>query len=199
MENWLQYIFLGSLKSRGLFALLLACAIGYSGKASAVDSEFFQLGATTGVITIEDFTSEVTLGFNATFKASENFFLQTNYFQASVSLSSAEEPPQIPYSGDRTYRHLNLLLGYNVFQGELLGGSKTRFSSLYIVGGAGDTDFLDEKVFTFVYGIGYQLSLSRRYSVHIDYHNYLYDSKIVDARENQSLNAKVQLGLSWLF
>lgn len=182
-----------------MLVLLLACVIGYPGKASAVDTEFFQLGVTTGVITIQDFTSELTVGLNATFKASENFFLQTNYFQANVSLSSAEQAPQIPYTGNRTYRHLNLLLGYNIFQGELLGGSKTRFSSLYVIGGAGDTAFLDEKAFTIVYGIGYQLSLSRRYNFHIDYHNYLYNSKVVDASESRSLNAKVQLGLSWLF
>lgn len=167
--------------------------------APAIDTEFFELGGAAGVLNVKDFTSEMTAGVYTTFRTTENFFLQFNYLQADVSLSAVEKSSQGPFTGSRTYHHLNLLLGYNLFQGEIFRGKYSGLSSLYVVGGVGDTEFLDESSFTYVYGIGYQMALSRRYSLRFDYRNYVYDSIVVDQQENSTNNVHLTVGLGWLF
>lgn len=164
-----------------------------------IDTEFFELGATSGILNVKDFTSELTFGFNTTFKTTENFFLQFNYLQGDISKSSVEQGAQGAYSGDRTYTHFNLLLGYNLFQGEIFRGKFSGLSSLYTVIGVGDTEFLDESNFTYVAGLGYQLALTRRYNLRFDYRNYFYDSVVIDQDETSTTNSHITVGLGWLF
>lgn len=165
----------------------------------SIDSEFFELGVNTGILDVEDFTSEITVGLYANFRATENFFLQSNFFQTDVSYSSVEKGPQGPFTGDRQYRHFNLLLGYNLFQGEIFKGKHVGLSSFYLLGGVGDTEFMDESNFTYVYGFGYQMALSRRLNLRIDYQNYQYDSIVIDQLENTVNNSHFFVGVSWLF
>lgn len=177
----------------------LAASPGLHAEPLSIDNEFFEVGVSTGILDVEDFTSEVTVGLNATFRATESFFLQSNYFQADVSHSSVEQGPQGPFTGDRQYSHFNLLLGYNVFQGEVFRGKYAGLSSLYVLGGVGDTEFLDESNFTYVYGIGYQMALLRRLSLRFDYYHYQYDSIVTDQLENSINNTHFSVGASWLF
>lgn len=202
MENRLQYIFLKT--RRKLMAALMTASAWTAGPVAqaaplSIDNEFFELGLSTGVLDVEDFTSELTFGAYTTFRATESFFLQSNYFQSDVSLSSVERGPQGPFSGDRQYTHFNLLLGYNVFQGEVFKGRYAGLSSLYVLAGVGDTEFLDEANFTYVYGVGYQMALLRRLSLRFDYQHYQYDSIVTDQLENSINNTRFSIGVSWLF
>lgn len=209
METRLQHLFLkrkviGKVISKvinsALTALLISLLPGTSAaQTPAIDTELFELGALAGTLNIEDFTTEMSLGLYASFRATENFFLQTNYLQTDVSYSSVERGPLGPYTGDRNYRHFNLLLGYNLFQGEVFKGKYAGLSALYLVGGIGDTEFMDESNFTYVYGLGYQMSLSRRYTLRFDIQNYQYDTNVIDQQENTITNTHLMVGLSWQF
>ena len=53
----------------------------FAGGKLNLNNEYFEFGAAAGVISIQDFTSELTLAFSATFTASEDFFLQYNTTQ----------------------------------------------------------------------------------------------------------------------
>ena len=201
METRFQHFLLARKFGTALAAAALLCFANYGhcGKAPDIDTEFFELGATVGILNVQDFTSEMSLGFSTTFKTTEDFFLQFNYLQADISLSSVEESAQGAFSGDRNYQHFNLLLGYNLFQGEVFRGNNSGLSAFYVVAGVGDTEFLDESNFTYVYGVGYQMALSRRYTLRLDYRNYIYDSIVVDQIENTTTNSHIGVGLAWLF
>lgn len=201
METRVQHFFL-----KPTLAVVTVCCLlcGVHARADdsgtgKIDTEFFELGFTAGVINIEDFTSEISVGLSSTFRATENFFLQFNWLKTDVSLSSVEESSQGAFTGSRAYQHYNFLLGYNLFQGEIFRGSRSGLSSFYGVIGVGDTEFLDESNFTYVYGLGYQTALSRRYTLRFDYRNYLYDSVVVSEDEKSTVNANFSVGLSWLF
>lgn len=197
METRFQHLFLSALQRSGLGLIIGLLAVPVS--AQRIDTEFFELGLTTGVLNIEDFGSELSWGFNTTFKASEDFFLQFNYLRTDVGLSSVEQSPQGAFTGNRTFQHLNLLLGYNLLQGEIFRGDYTGLSSLYLLGGFGDTEFLDEANFTYIAGIGYQMALSRRYTIHFDYHTLVYDSVVIDQQSNRIANTHLAVSLKWLF
>ncbi len=210
MENRFQHVFLRF--KLVLATLLLAAnhAWGQQEEASPADApktetsinnEIFELGIAIGVVNIADFNGELTTGVSATFRASEDFFLQYNLFQADASASAYERSQgKLFDGGDRTFLHYDLLLGYNVFQGEFFPtGSTARLSSLYLVGGVGDTQFGGEDNFTYTVGVGYQVELTQRVIVRFDYRSYLYTSNLI-ADENTRVNTThFSSGLSFLF
>lgn len=169
--------------------------------ATHLDSEVFELGLFTGVLNVGDFGSEWALGVSGTFQASEDFFLQYNYLQADVGLSSFEESQGRYFSGsDRRFVHYDLLVGYNIFQAEVYPSvGRANLSSFYLVGGVGETRFGGEERFTFTAGLGYQVALSRDVILHTDYRSYIYDSSLIRSRERSTESSQFSLGLKYLF
>lgn len=170
-------------------------------QASDLDTEVFSLGVFTGILNIEDFGSEWLIGLSGTFQASENFFLQYNYLWADTERSSFEESQGSYFSGDdREFSHYDLLVGYNIFQGEVYPSEgSANLSSLYVVGGVGETDFGGEKSFTFTYGLGYQAAVTRQVVLNADYRIYRYDSSLIRDEEETTQNAQFSVGVNYLF
>lgn len=170
-------------------------------KASDLNSEVFELGLFAGIFNIGDFGSEWALGVSAGFQASEDFFLQYNYLRCDAGLSSFEKSQGSYFSGaDRKFVHYDLLVGYNLFQGEMYPSEGVaNLSSFYLVGGVGDTQFGDEASFTYTVGLGYQIALTRRFILHIDYRNYIYDSALIRGTEETTQNTLFSAGLNYLF
>ncbi len=213
METRFQYIL---LKFSICLKIVLLCltffgtassALAKEGKNSGklrINSELFDIGVTTGIINIEDFPSEFIVGANITFKASENFFLQYNYVQASVSNSAFENNPAfttLDLGDDRDFTHFDLLVGYNIFQGEFFASEdRAHLSSLYVVGGVGDTDFGGEDDFTYTIGVGYQIEFFRRYLLRFDYRDYIYQTSLVVGDDEDTVhNTQISVGLGYLF
>lgn len=204
MENRFQYLLL--ITKIALASLLIltgyACAeSSSSNKASDLNSEVFELGVAVGVINIADFTSEWTTGLSANFKATEDLFLQYNVFQAKASPSAYENNQGNLFDGsDRTFLHYDLLIGYNLFQGEFSpSDSGANLSSLYLVGGVGDTDFGGENRFTYTVGVGYQVALTRRLIARFDYRGYIYKSNLITDEDQTVTTTQMSSGLSFLF
>ncbi len=202
MAHWFQRIFL----NLSLLALLgfantsIAEQKNSSVSLSGLNNEQFELGVSSGFLNIQDFSSEISLGINANFIATENIFLQLNYFTASTSESSYEQNQGPLFSGDdRDFKHLDFLLGYNLYQGEqFFSGSEAQLSALYLVGGVGDTQFGGEESFTYTLGVGYQVGLSRTINLKFDYRNYIYDSSLL--KEDESIqNGHLTVGVSYQF
>ncbi|MFL0809368.1 MAG: outer membrane beta-barrel domain-containing protein [Agarilytica sp.] len=200
MANRFQHIFLK-------LALLVLCSQWVANANAAklrADNELFDVGATVGVLNIEDFTSEYVYGLYATFKASEHYFLQYNFIQTEVGESSFEKnaaSATFAIGENRTFQHYDLLIGYNIFQGEFYGsGENAHLSNLYIVGGIGNTDFGDESNFTYTFGVGYQIEFYRKWVTRIDYRDHIYKtSLIIGGGEETVQNTQFSLSLGYLF
>lgn len=164
-------------------------------------NEALEFGVFTGVINIDNFGSEWVAGVSATFHASEDFFLQYNYLQTDVGLSSFEKSQGSYFSGsDRRFSHYDLLVGYNILQAEVYPRpGLANMSALYVIGGVGETRFGDEEAFTFTYGLGYQVALWRELILRVDYRNHSYDSSLVRGSEKTNQNTQFSIGLSYLF
>ncbi len=195
MVSRLQYIFL-------IFCLVCACTnvFAQDSEQRNFDREFFSIGINTGILSIQDFNSELALGFQTSFKASEDFFLQFNYLQADSSASSFELSQGQIFSGsDRKFTHYDFLLGYNLFQAEFFGNTQdSAISSLYLVAGAGETEFGGENNFTFTLGTGYQFALNRRYVLSLDFRDHIFKSSLLEEDSNTH-NTQVSAGISILF
>ncbi|VUD68843.1 hypothetical protein TDB9533_04202 [Thalassocella blandensis] len=195
------------------FGVLLSCvllgslahAAGGGKKGLKVNSELFDIGIIAGSINIEDFPSqfEPLLGVNITFKASEYFFLQYNFIQTEIGVSSVEANDAIAGFGleDRDFTHYDLLVGYNIFQGEFFSSDgQANLSNLYVVGGFGDTEMGGESNFTYTIGAGYLIEFARKYLVRIDYRDYIFDSSLLVSEGEETIhNTQFSIGIGYLF
>ncbi|MGH1487057.1 MAG: outer membrane beta-barrel domain-containing protein [Cellvibrionaceae bacterium] len=206
MENRFQYILL-------VLVSVLAGLLGLSSIANAqtaddksqfaVGTEFLEIGLSLGMINIEDFPSETATGIHFTFRATEDYFLQLNYMKTSeVSTSTFEEQGSLTsVSGsDREFIHYDVLLGYNLYQGEFFSADskEANLSSLYLVGGVGETEFRNESRFTYTLGVGYRVAFKRRYIVHVDVRDYNHKTSL-NASGDRVNNIHWSAGVSYLF
>lgn len=165
-----------------------------------IKSEIFKVGATFGILNIQDFTSEVTYGITGRVQASENFFLQSNYIRTDVEESLVEKAT-LPYlsSDDRSFSHFNLLIGRTILQGEFIKSETvTRLSTLYVVGGVGETKFGGEQSFTYTVGIGYNVALTKEMDLTIDFRDYIYNSSLIE-EDNSTHNTHFSAGITYQF
>ncbi len=201
MENRLQHLLL-KLASCVLFVASASLAQAQNSKVTTdIESEFLEFGASVGVINIEDFPSEYTTGLNLTFRATEDLFLQVNVMLASdVELSSAEKDQGAFFADeDRDFLHYDMLVGYNIFQGEFFtSNTQANLSTLYMVGGVGETEFGNESNFTYTLGLGYKVAFNRRYIMNIDIREYIYESSLI-AEDDATVATHMTVGFSYLF
>jgi outer membrane beta-barrel protein len=194
METRFQRLFLIA----ATFGVTLALSSAAS--AQSVKSEAFDFGVTSGLVNIPDFPTEPFIGASATIQAAEDFFLQFNYAQARSEPSAYERNQGLLFDGrDRDFRHYDLLLGYKLLQGEFLSPRRARLSSLYVVGGVGELRFGAEQNFATTLGVGYELGLSARTLLRVDYRAHLYRSALVSDIEQSVSSHRLSAGLSYRF
>ena len=205
MVRRFQHVFLSGriLTSIGAAVLLLATA----GTAQAaendkakINSDFFEVGVSTGMLNIEDFGSELYAGVSANFKATEDLFLQFNYAQSHLALSAFEQSQGRLFEGaDRDFKHYDFLVGYNIFQGEVFRSNrKSNLSALYVVAGVGETALGGENNFSYTYGVGYQFALTRKIIVRCDYRNVSFNSSLL-VEDELTRTTQIGVGVGYLF
>lgn len=168
-----------------------------------IDDEFFEIGVFAGILTIDNFGSEPVYGINASFHATEDFFLQLNYGVSSAGLTSFEqlagEHVRLLSDSERDYTFYNLLVGYNIFPGEVFLTSKLTFNSaFYLVGGVGNTNFGGEDNFTTILGAGYRIVLRDWLTWHVDYRDHIFQSDILEKNE-VTHNIELSTGVTLFF
>ncbi len=209
MDTRFQFIFLTRSLSAIFAAFLIVSSSAFADSAEDndildINNEVFELGLFGGIINIENFTSEFAPGISATFRASEDYFIQYNYLRTNVSQSSAEKRlsgNESYVSGDdRTFTHYDLLVGYNFFQGEFFPSpAKASLSSLYVVAGVGDTEFGGESSMSYTVGVGYQVALNRRFGLHFDFRDYIYRSSLITEVGKSVSTTQISTGLKFSF
>lgn len=168
-----------------------------------IDTEFFEIGAFAGLLSIDNFSAEAVYGLRGTFHATEDFFVQMNYGTSEAGLTSFEELSgtniRLLTSSEREYSFYDVLVGYNIFPGEVFLTKNTTFnSSIYVVGGVGNTEFAGEKNFTTTIGTGYRVILTDWLNVQIDFRDHMFTSDVI--RKSQlTHNLEMSFGLTTFF
>lgn len=172
-------------------------------KEADIDDEFFEIGAYVGILTIDNFGSEPVYGVNAAFHATEDFFLQLNYGMATAGKTSFEELSgsnvRLLTDSERDYTYYNLLVGYNIFPGEVFMTSNLTFNSaFYLVAGVGNTEFGGEDNFTTTVGTGYRIVLRDWLTWHIDFRDHIFNSDILE-EDDTTHNVELSTGMTLFF
>jgi outer membrane beta-barrel protein len=151
-------------------------------KEPKIDREDFEIGAFAGILSIEDFGSDLSYGLRFAYHLTEGFFVE-----ATAGASRAGETSYEILSGsapllsdsERDYYYYNLSLGYNIMPGEVFFGEGRAYNTnLYLIAGLGATRFAGDDRFTVNVGAGYRFLLTDSVALHIDFRDHLYDIDI---------------------
>lgn len=167
-----------------------------------IDTENFEITAYGGLLAVEDFGSNSVVGARLAYHISESLFLEGTYAQTGkVDRSSVEVLENISLfpDSDREYSYYDLSIGWNVLPGEVfIGRSRAFNSALYVVAGAGNTNFAGDDRFTLTFGAGYRVLVTDAIGLHFDVRDHLFDIDVT-GEDKTTHNIEFGLGLSWFF
>jgi outer membrane beta-barrel protein len=167
-----------------------------------IDTENFEIGAFAGVMSIEDFGSDLVYGARLSYHITEGLFVEGTVGQSEAGLTSFEElsgGAPILSDSDREFTYYNLSLGYNIFPGEVFIGEGRAFNtSLYLIGGLGSTRFAGDDRFTVNVGAGYRFLITDSIALHLDFRDHMFDTDLLGT-EKTVHNLEAHLGMTVFF
>lgn len=214
MENWNKCIFLTALAC----STLAASAHGDEQRESwqildpeverqkinapALDTENFEVGAFVGMLSIQDFNSDLLYGVRVAWHITEDFFFEGNYGSSKADLTSYEKlsgGAPLFEDSERDYSFYNLNLGWNALPGEVFFWDIYALKSdLYFVGGAGSTDFLGDNFFTVTLGAGVRMLINDSFSIRLDVRDHIFDRDAFGEDETTN-NIELSTGVTYFF
>ena len=159
-------------------------------KVNDIDSENYEIGGYAGVLDVQDFGSNAVYGIRGAYHITEDFFLEGVYGRSQLGETSFERLSgnvQLLSDNDRQFSYYNVSVGYNILPGEAFVGRKYAFrGGLYLIAGAGSSDFAGDQRFTVSGGFGYRVAATDWLSLRIDVRDYVFQSDLLGS--NETLN-----------
>jgi outer membrane beta-barrel protein len=156
-------------------------------RVEKIDSENFEVGGFAGVMSVEDFGTNTLYGLRAAYHVTEDLFVEAVYGETELGETSFERLSgnvQILEDDDRDMSYYNLSVGFNVFPGEVFIGRGLAFKGgLYLIGGAGSTDFAGDEHFTVNFGVGYRLAATDWLALRIDVRDHMFETDLLGSEE----------------
>ncbi|MEE9597537.1 MAG: outer membrane beta-barrel domain-containing protein, partial [Acidiferrobacterales bacterium] len=169
-------------------------------KIPRIDTENFEVGFFSGILSVEDFGSESVSGARVAYHITEDFFVEVEVGKSTVSDSSFRDlgAPLFPEE-DEDLEYYSVSIGYHVFPGEIFIGKKRAMTSaVYLLAGVGNTDFIDEDLTTVNFGIGFRILPTDWLAFRVDMRDYVWDSDLV-GRNKRTNNFELSLGFTAFF
>lgn len=171
-------------------------------RRTRIDTEDFELGAYAGILSIEDFESNVVYGLRLAYHLTEDFFLEASLGQSRAGRTSYEKlsgSAELLTDDDRDYTYYALSAGWNALPGEIfIGKSRAYNTAFYLIAGLGSTRFAGDDRFTVSGGFGYRILPADWIAVHFDVRDHVYDIDLLGEKKIVN-NLEAHLGLSIFF
>ncbi len=171
-------------------------------KEPAIDREDFEVGAFVGIMSIEDFGTNVVYGARIAYHVTEGFFVEGTVGQSEAGLTSFEVlsgGAELITDAERQLTYYNLNLGYNILPGEVFIGEERAYNTnLYVIAGLGSTRFAGDDRFTVNVGAGYRFLLNDSVALHIDFRDHMFDIDLL-GEEKTTHNLEAHVGVTVFF
>lgn len=123
-----------------------------------IDKEYLELAPFAGIYDVEGFNASPVYGIRASLHMTEDVFFEGNFALTKAEQSEFTRQTGLSLLTNEDIVYWNVNLGYNLFPGQIfLTGTKTLNSTIYLVGGVGQTEFDDQDRFTINFGTGYKI------------------------------------------
>jgi len=153
----------------------------------AIDSENFELGVFAGMMNVTDFGTNALTGVRGAFHVTEDLFIEGSYGTTRLDRTSFERlsgAAEILTDDQRDLNFYSASVGYNVLPGEAFFGKGRAFKgALYLIGGAGTTEFGGDDLFTLNFGFGYRLIARDWLALHLGVRDHVLESDVLGTEE----------------
>ncbi len=171
-------------------------------KEPAIDKEDFEIGVFAGIMSIEDFGTNLVYGARIAYHLTEGFFIEGTVGRSEGGLTSFEilsGGAQLISDSERDLTYYNLNLGYNILPGEVFFGEGRAYNEqLYLIAGLGSTRFAGDDRFTVNVGAGYRFLLTDSVAFHVDFRDHLFDIDLF-GEEKTAHNLEAHIGVTVFF
>ncbi|MCA0893305.1 outer membrane beta-barrel domain-containing protein [Microbulbifer agarilyticus] len=172
-------------------------------REAKIDSEDFEFTVYLGgILSVEDFGSNPMIGGSLAYHINEDFFMEAAYGQATLGESSYERlsgSAPLLTDDERDLSMYNLSLAWNFLPGEIFILDKFALNSnLYLIGGAGNTNFAGEEHFTYNVGVGVRMLAQDWLALRLDVRDHIFEHEIFGEPLTTN-NLSAQLGVSIYF
>ncbi|MCG8392233.1 MAG: outer membrane beta-barrel domain-containing protein [Pseudomonadales bacterium] len=171
-------------------------------REAAIDKENFEAGIYAGILSIEDFGAQPVLGVKLDYHLSEDVFLEALVGRAKADETSFETlnaGVQLLTDEEREFTYYQASVGYNLLPGEaFLTGNRTYNNALYLLGGAGMTEFAGDDHFTLGLGLGYRLLVNDLMAVRVDMKDHIFNLDVL-GEDKTTHNLELTAGISLFF
>jgi outer membrane beta-barrel protein len=171
-------------------------------KEPAIDREDFEVGAFVGMMSLEDFGTDVVYGARLAYHVTEGFFIEGTVGQTEAGLTSFEElsgGARLIDDDERTFTYYNLNVGYNVLPGEgFIGEGRAYNTNMYLIAGLGSTRFAGDDRFTVNFGLGWRFLFTGSLALHVDFRDHLFDIDLL-GEEKTAHNLEGHIGVTVFF
>ena len=160
-----------------------------------------ELGGFAGSYSAENFGANSVRGLRLGYHITEDFFLETAVAQTSITDQAFRQilPSGIFPKEKEKLRYYDVSLGYNLFPGEVfVGKNYAMVSGVYLIGGAGSTQFIGERHQTFNAGLGIRLLLTDWAALRVDFRDHVFSLDVLGTRKTTQ-NFELTGGVSFLF
>lgn len=165
-----------------------------------IDTENFELGLYGGMLSVEDFGANPTLGLRMAVFVSERLFIEGSYSVSTVSDKSFRDIGlPIFRQPEQTLAHFDLSLGYKALPGQFfLSDRRTVNSDFYLLAGVGNSNFNQEDFFTITLGAGWRLMFTDWFALHLDIRDFLFDNDLLGTPKTAQ-HVELSTGVSVFF
>jgi outer membrane beta-barrel protein len=171
-------------------------------KEPKIDREDFEVGGYVGIMSIEDFGTNVVYGVRLAYHVTEGFFVEGTVGQTEGGLTSFEilsGGAPIISDDERTLTYYNLNLGYNLLPGEgFIGEGRAYNTNFYLIAGLGSTSFAGDDRFTVNFGAGFRFLFTDSIALHLDFRDHMFDIDIL-GEDKTTHNLEGHVGVTVFF
>ena len=171
-------------------------------KEPKIDREDFEAGGYVGIMSIEDFGTNVVYGVRLAYHVTEGFFVEGTVGQSEGGLTSFEllsGGAPIISDDERTLTYYNLNLGYNLLPGEgFIGEGRAYNTNFYLIAGLGSTSFAGDDRFTVNFGAGFRFLFTDSIALHVDFRDHMFDIDLL-GEDKTAHNLEGHLGVTVFF
>lgn len=168
----------------------------------AIDSEDWEIGVLAGVMSVEDFGSNSLFGVRLAYHVTEDLFVEGSFARTKLGRTSFERlsgGAELLTDDERDMTYYDVSVGYNLFPGESFLGSGLAFKGgLYLIAGAGSSEFGGDDRFTVSGGFGYRLIATDWLALRLDVRDHVFESDLLGSDQTRH-NLEFSGGLTVFF
>ena len=164
-------------------------------------SNDFEIGLFGGTYSSQNFGTSGVYGGRLGYDITEDFFVEGTYGLTKVSDKEFRNilPGGLFTKEQEKLKYYDLSVGWNFLPGEIfIGKNYAMASTMYVIGGVGNTSFDSQRMQTWNFGVGAKLFLADWVALRADVRDHIYTLDLLGKRSSTQ-NPELTLGCAFFF